>query len=286
MKNPFEAPGETPVTFLCAIAYVTLTLLCNVDSDSARHLIVELELLPLHQSTGRPWQLLTHAFLHIHPVHLLFNLYFLVMFAPVLERSLGSLRFLVLYLVAAIGGGIAVCLLYPPEQPVVGGSGALFGMMGAVLAMQMRSGRHLLSFLDWSGPRQLIGLIVVNLVISWMMPMVSNTAHIGGLLAGFGVTFYFLQWPRRQLQAIGWALRAGLVTLFASTVLWSMFPVTRWDHLWNAGAAADDAETAIRLHRLAAARYFGIDEATEADVQRMHQDLFEPPAEDGAHRGR
>lgn len=256
MKNPFEHPGETPITFLIAIAYVTIAALTRLPWPEQNLLFAYGMLRPLDVVFGDWWRLIAHAFVHGGLVHLGFNAMALAMFGPMLERSLGSLKFAILYLVAAVGGGIAVCLYCDFLQPVVGGSGALFGMMGAAVAINMRSGRHLLSFLDFEGPRALMGLIFFNLLLSWLIPYVSNTAHIGGLISGFLVTFFFLLPARERLGGHDLALRAGVAVLYLSCLLYSLFPTARTDYLllrWHdtpTESMRDDLRRACTLARL------------------------------------
>jgi hypothetical protein len=141
---------------------------------------------------------------------------------------MGTLRFVLLYAFSACGGGIAVCLLYEPTAPVVGGSGALFGMMGSLVAWNMRAGRHLFAFLEFEGPRRLLSLIAVNLLIGLLIPVVSNTGHVGGLVAGFALTFLWLA-PSRETSAARRHWQAAVLALFASAAFASVRPVWRWD---------------------------------------------------------
>ena len=145
---------------------------------------------------GEPWRLLTHAFLHGSLIHLAFNTFFLIQIGPMLERRMGGVKFALLYTVAAVSGGIVASLWNAPYVCLVGGSGALFGMLGAAVAINLRSGRHLLDFLDYHGPRQLLGLIAINLFLGLVIPFVSNAAHIGGLVSGFTLSFCFLERQR------------------------------------------------------------------------------------------
>ena len=275
MKSAAEQFDEIPVTLLVALAYVTLAFVTDPLEPTGEALAAHGWLTPFLAANGEPWRLLTCAFLHGGILHLVFNLATLLAIGPALERSLGSLRFLLLYVVSALGGSIGVCLLYGIGNPVVGGSGALFGMMGALVAINMRSGRHLLAFLDFEGPRRLFASIAGNLVIGWVLPFVSNTAHIGGLLAGFLVTFLWLdpgRADRRHLRR--W--RLAFTALFASLLFASIVPATRYDWLWNQGVFVADPIRRERLQRAAAMSCYGLHEATAADVARFHAQFLEP----------
>ena len=228
MKSVLADVDDIPVTIVIAIAYGTMSVVTGmlpVAEDFEQRLQRFGLLVPALVAAGETWRLLAHAFLHGSIVHLLVNLWTLIVIGPALERSLGSVRFAVLYVVSALGGGIAVCMWYFPMQPVLGGSGALFGIMGALVALNMRSGRHVFAFLAFEGPRRLLSLIGLNLVIGFLIPVVSNTAHIGGLITGLALTLLWLR-PGAPSRA-QWHWRIATTALFASWLLWSMFPVTR-----------------------------------------------------------
>lgn len=240
---------EIPVTLVTAIAYVTLLVVTDPFREPEHYherLHAFGTLTPELAANGQAWRLLASAYLHIGVVHLLMNLSGLFAFGPALERSLGSVRFLVLYVVAALGGSLLVCVVYEPNQGVAGGSGALFGLMGAILAMNMRSGRHLFAFLAYEGPRRMIGSIVVWLLLGAtpLLP-VSNTGHIGGLLAGFAVTFLWLVPGPTSRARTAW--RAATAALLASLLLWSLFPVTRVDWLIRESEATNDPQRRAAL---------------------------------------
>ena len=86
-------------------------------------------------TTGEWWRVLTSGFLHIGPIHLLFNMMALWVLGRDLETVLGRGRFLALYLVSLLGGAAAVMLFYAPDEPVAGASGAVFGLMGGLVVV-------------------------------------------------------------------------------------------------------------------------------------------------------
>lgn len=238
-----------PATIVVAIACVTLAVVTRMfgPPEEFQELLLQHGLLsPALVADGDWWRLLAAAFLHGGAVHLVFNLMMLWSLGPALEQSLGSLRFTALYVASAVFGNVAVCLLYDPRQPVLGASGAIFGLMGAAVALNMRSGRHAFAFLDFEGPRRLLGTIAINLVIGFLLPFVSNTAHVGGLLAGFAVTWLWLRpgrGPSPDLRR--WRLAVGALAL--ALLCWSGYPVTRADWLAGAVARAADPGRALQL---------------------------------------
>ena len=128
-----------------------------------------------------PWRMITAGFVHSPDSvwHILLNAYSIYIFGRVIEPMLGPARFLVLYLVSIFGGSAMVLWLAEPVVPVVGASGAFFGLMGAYLIMLRAIG-------DNSG--LLVGLIAVNLAFGFIVPGISWQGHLGGLLAGMAVT--------------------------------------------------------------------------------------------------
>ena len=124
---------------------------------------------------GEWWRLITAAFLHYGPVHLGMNMLALWWFGGVVERALGRGRFLLLYLVAGLAGS-AGALIANPLTPTVGASGAIFGILGALLILEYQAtGR-------FTG--QAMTLIVINLAFSFAVSNISYGGHIGGLIGG------------------------------------------------------------------------------------------------------
>jgi membrane associated rhomboid family serine protease len=156
---------------------------------------------------GEYWRLVTSGFLHSGVIHIGFNMYLLWILGRMLEPVLGPWRFGALYAVSLLGGAFGA-LLISPNAVTVGASGAVFGLMGAVAMQMYRQGYN---------PLQTdIGmLIILNLVISFVLPGISIGGHIGGLVAG-GLAALVLDAPplRRSLPAAVAAL-AALATVVA-----------------------------------------------------------------------
>jgi membrane associated rhomboid family serine protease len=171
---------------------------------------------------GEWWRLLTAAFLHGSWLHIAFNMYVLFVLGPTLERVLGHARFVVLYLVAALGGSVASYAISDPRTVSVGASGAIFGLMGALIV----AGRRM----RWDITQVLI-LLGINVVIGFLSPQVDWRAHFGGLIVGALVAGVFVWTPaplrsaRVLWQALGvLAIVAILmaVTVWRTGQLWSM----------------------------------------------------------------
>ncbi len=155
-----------------------------------------------------PWTLVTSAFVHSPTSfwHILFNMYALVVVGPLLEYSIGRWRFLVLYLLSALGGSVAVLLLAPGTF-VIGASGAIFGLFAAYFVVQRGLGQN---------PMQILIVVVLNLVIGFITPGVSWQAHVGGLVVGGLVALILVRTRRRQQRGLQVGL---LVVLFAALIV-------------------------------------------------------------------
>ncbi|WOO97061.1 rhomboid family intramembrane serine protease [Micrococcus terreus] len=165
-----------------------------------------------------PYRMLTSAFLHSlgTPMHILFNMFTLWMIGQTLEPALGRVRFLTLYLVSALGGSVAVLWLSEPTVPVVGASGAVYGLFAALFMVLRATGGQVSS---------IVALIVVNLVISFMGSNISWQGHIGGLVTGAAVAAAMTLIPRGRPAGgpgssrvdrgvvLQWAAIAGIVVV-------------------------------------------------------------------------
>ena len=131
-----------------------------------------------------PWRMLTAGFVHSPDSvwHILINAYSIYIFGRVIEPMLGPGRFLALYLISIVGGSAMVLWLSEPTIPVVGASGAFFGLMGAYFVMLKAIG-------DRSG--QLVALIAINLAFGFFVSGISWQGHLGGLLAGMAVAYVY-----------------------------------------------------------------------------------------------
>jgi len=162
---------------------------------------------------GEWWRLLTSAFLHGSFLHIGFNMFVLFALGPTLERVLGHGRYLALYLLAALGGSVASYVFSDIRTVSVGASGAIFGLMGALLV----AGRWLKSDV-----RQVAILLMINVVIGFLAPGIDWRAHLGGLVVGAAVAAV-LVWTPPALRAVQglWQV-LGLIAIVAVLALLTM----------------------------------------------------------------
>ena len=152
---------------------------------------------------GEWWRIVSGAFLHASPLHLLMNMFLLYLLSKELEPAVGHVRFGLIYAVSLLGGSLGVLLL-APNDVTLGASGAIFGLMGALVVLQLRAKQN-----PWNSG--LGGLIVINLIITFAVPGISIGGHLGGLIAGAaaGLLVTPLRWP--QDNAV---VKDGFIALF------------------------------------------------------------------------
>lgn len=186
---------------LCVIVYV-LQLLPNSPVTAAL-------LYYAPYTYTEPWRMITALFVHSPTsfLHILFNMFSLFVLGPIMEQMVGRARFLALYLLSGFGGSVAV-LLVAPGTPVVGASGAIFGLLGAFFVIQRKLGGN---------ATQLLVIIGLNLVVGFLPGTnIAWQAHVGGLIVGAGVALIYLRTRRidqRVIQVI--ALTGIFVVLVA-----------------------------------------------------------------------
>jgi membrane associated rhomboid family serine protease len=160
-------------------------------------------------STGEYYRLITSAFLHNGILHIFFNMYALLIVGPTLEAALGRIRFVALYFIAAFGGSTLAYLLTPAVSETLGASGAIFGLFGALFVVARRLGR------ETGG---ILGLIGINLVITFAVPHISWQGHLGGLVTGVVVAAAYAYAPRKQQAATQLAASAVVLLILVALV--------------------------------------------------------------------
>jgi membrane associated rhomboid family serine protease len=149
------------------------------------------------------WRLITAAFLHYGPIHLLMNMLALYWFGTLLEQRIGSGKYLMLYLVSGLAGS-AGALLASPLRPTVGASGAIFGVLGAGLVLERQR--------DYVFGGSALGIIVINLILTFSIANISIGGHIGGLIGGAVAALGMTRFGRAH-AAYGRAGALGVATM-------------------------------------------------------------------------
>ena len=159
---------------------ISLVVVYALQSLLGEILIANFALFAPSVSQGKWWLLITAGFLHGSILHLFFNAYILWVIGGQLESTVGSIRFGIIYLVSLLGGSIASYLFSPFGTYSVGASGAIFGLMGAMLVV----GRKIR--IDIS---QITTLVILNVVLGFVISGIDWRAHLGGLFAGGLITW-------------------------------------------------------------------------------------------------
>jgi membrane associated rhomboid family serine protease len=164
---------------------------------------------------GQWYRLLTSAFLPgtgtLGLLDIAFNMWALYIVGPAMERVLGPVRYLAIYLASAIGGGASYYLLAHPYVPALGASGAIFGLFGAWFVLSRRLGVD---------SRQVVFLIVLNLVIGFVgASYIAWQDHIGGLITGGLLTAAYAYAPRKNRNLIQVAATVAMLALIAGVVV-------------------------------------------------------------------
>jgi membrane associated rhomboid family serine protease len=178
---------------------------------------------------GQWYRLITSGFLHYGFLHLAFNMYALWVLGGMLEKSVGRVQLAIVYFVSMLGGSLGA-LIVSPDALTVGASGAIFGLMGAVLALGRSRGISIRN-------SPVLGVLIINLLLTFgLSSFISVGGHVGGLIAGFITGMLLFELPSRitrtqvaggsaqpNMEAAaraGMALAAGLaVVLFVGGIV-------------------------------------------------------------------
>lgn len=199
-------PVVVPVLIAVNVAIFVLTVVAagSVSDNYDSALFEQTWLVPALVADGQWWRLLTSGFLHFGLLHLAFNMFAMWVIGREVETVLGRWRLLAVYLVSLLGGSAAVMLFSGAGTAVAGASGAVFGLMGALAVLLYRLRMP---------AGQAIGLIVINIVLSLVIPGISLTAHLGGLVVGAATTAALVYLPHRQRPAVQAAAVGGVAVL-------------------------------------------------------------------------
>jgi membrane associated rhomboid family serine protease len=159
---------------------------------------------------GDWWRVITGGFLHAGFLHLLLNMYVLWIAGSILEPGIGTPRFLGIYFVSLLAGSLGA-LIVEPNTVTVGASGAIFGLMAAVIVVARGRGVEQLA-------SQFGLFVVLNLVLTFSIPGISVGGHVGGLIGGAVAALLVIFVERRMSGRPGFALElGGIMLMIAAT---------------------------------------------------------------------
>ncbi|MBS4538056.1 rhomboid family intramembrane serine protease [Clostridium sp. D2Q-11] len=133
---------------------------------------------------------ITSIFIHIGFMHMFFNGYALFLFGPQIENLMGSKKYLFFFLLAGIGGNLTT-FLFNFVSISAGASGSLFGLFGAFLYLIHRHK----NMITKEGRKSILTLLGINLALTIFVPSISITAHLGGLVIGYLLSYIFIKNP-------------------------------------------------------------------------------------------
>ncbi|HET8742349.1 MAG TPA: rhomboid family intramembrane serine protease [Gaiella sp.] len=169
---------------------------------------------------GDWYRLVTAMFLHAGILHIAFNMLVLYWLGTIVEQALGTWRFLLVYFVSGLAGSAGALLLTNPLEATVGASGAIFGIMGALLVLEYVATGTLAG--------QALTLIVLNLVLTFAFHNnISVGGHIGGLVGGILATFALVHFRHTRPRWIGPAL---VVAVGVASVVVAAVRVENYDY--------------------------------------------------------
>jgi membrane associated rhomboid family serine protease len=217
------ATGNAPVTRILIALNAAVYLFTVVQgaglSSPGGSLFNKWILFGPYVAHGDWWRLVTSMFLHASILHIGFNMAALYFIGTPVELYLGRARYIGLYLVSGLAGS-AGALIQSPNVPTLGASGAIFGILGAMLIIEWQAtGRLAGQAMTW---------IVINLVISFAIPGISWGGHVGGLIGGILIMLAYAHWGdrgRAQYGQLGLGGVLGLIVVGVGSVAIAYFRV-------------------------------------------------------------
>jgi membrane associated rhomboid family serine protease len=175
---------------------------------------------------GEVWRLFTSAWVHAHPLHIAFNAYGLWLLGSMVERVQGRRVMLTIYFVSLFGGGALAMVFMDPARPLLGASGAVYGLFGAVLGFFYARAGSVRGLLEIPIARQLLIWLAIGVYIS-LQPGISFLGHLGGFVPGALLGFYFEHRYLRRADIWHHVSAAVLVLAVVGLTVFAAVPVTR-----------------------------------------------------------
>ncbi|HBU81180.1 MAG TPA: rhomboid family intramembrane serine protease [Paenibacillus sp.] len=190
-----------PLTSIILIANVVMFIVLSLNGGSTNSMtLLKFGALSNHELFAEWWRYITSMFLHAGFSHLLFNSFALIVFAPPMERLLGSVRYGLLYLGGGILGNILAVAWYNSIGATtisVGASGAIYAIYGAFLYVALFQR----TMMDEASRKTLYTLLVFGIIFSFAMSGINWMAHLGGLLGGFFIYGLLIRlWKPRSFK--------------------------------------------------------------------------------------
>ncbi len=188
LTNDIKKYPVTAILLLIMIIYFIIISLNGGTQDVETLIRFGALFPPLIKAFNQYYRLLTAIFIHIGIMHLFFNGYALYLFGTQLEGLMGHLKFLGFFLLTGLGGNL-VTYFFSFNSVSAGASGSLFGLFGAFLYLIQRH-REMITP---AGRKSILVLLAINLVFTLLVPSISVTAHFGGFIIGYLLSYIFIK---------------------------------------------------------------------------------------------
>ena len=171
--------NKKPIVTYIFMAICVLMLILTKASSNIDVLIQNGANVDFLTKNGEYYRLLSSIFIHVGVIHFVFNMYALSVVGPQVESFFGRFRYFLIFIISGISGSI-LSITFNTNTVSAGASGAIFGLMGALLFF----GYYYRGYLGSIIKSQIIPIIIINLIIGFSSTGIDNAAHIGGLIGG------------------------------------------------------------------------------------------------------
>jgi len=213
-KTPTRSLQSMAVEPIATYVMIALNVAVFVGARSSVQAQSDLILFGPAVADGDYWRLLTSGFLHVELMHIALNMLSLFWLGRMIEPALGHVRFVAIYLVSLLGGALGVMIL-SPNDPTLGASGAIYGLLGAAIVMARNRNISLIQ----SG---LLPILALNFIFALSVRGISLGGHLGGLVGGLIATFVVEQFSMRRRDSLMPAVAAcavlGVITAIAAVI--------------------------------------------------------------------
>ena len=177
--NDLFSPKKPIVTYILVgiitLMMILMSLFGNGSTDTKT-----LYLFGALVKDGSPIRILTSIFLHAGLIHYLMNAYALILLGKQVENFYGHLKTLIIFIFSGVVGNLLSLILMADNAISVGASGAIFGLMGALLYFAINQRTYMAEALK----KEILPVIIINLLLGFMVTGINMYAHIGGLIGG------------------------------------------------------------------------------------------------------
>jgi membrane associated rhomboid family serine protease len=208
--------GQRPLVSMVLIginlAFFVVTALQarSVMNLAPSSLFVQGALVPAQVASGEYWRLVSAGFLHENLIHIGTNMISLYILGLPLERILGRARFVTIYLLSLLGSAVSVMLFSHEFTPTIGASGAIYGLMGALVVTFRKLGFDL---------RQLLVVVALNVYITFSVAGISWQGHLGGFVVGAVIGAAMVYPPQRLRREWLWGSVIGMVIVLMALLI-------------------------------------------------------------------